>query len=385
MRRIIRPGKVASGNEALEPRCRPLRLILATVTVATLAMLGPASAGATGQTDDVLLSVSCATSTFCVATGQGTIEPNLLEHWNGHKWSTMRAAARHDILSGVACLSPGACIAVGMNSSSVGPSSEKLVTRRWSKVPIVGSSGGVASSFEGVSCSQGSCFALGTEVGRPITGEHGSFFASRPIDTTSWSIEQSVVNPTAFVYLTSLSCISAEMCVGVGSYQSNPLGTAQTLAEAWNGSSWSEMAIPSPGTSSQLSSVSCVSAMACTAVGNSDGNPLIENWDGTSWSVASAPPTNGSLYGVSCPGSSTCLAVGSSSVGPIGLAWDGSAWAALPVPMPTGFTSGQLLSVSCTSDESCMTVGSSTTSDKTISLAESWNGSSLRITPTPSP
>ena len=68
--------------------------------------------------------------------------------------------------------------------------------------------------------------------------------------------------------LTSVSCVSASNCVAVGSAGSFQVST--TLAMAWNGTEWSTMSTPNNG-SNELLSVSCVSASSCVAVGDRSG------------------------------------------------------------------------------------------------------------------
>jgi len=101
-------------------------------------------------------------------------------------------------------------------------------------------------------------------------------------------------------------------------------GNSQTLAEVWNGSTWSLQPTPHPSAFqvNTLNSVSCTAADACTAVGDSStagfGNfqTLAEVWDGTAWSLRSTPnrpgPAPNFLNGVSCGASQMCTAVGHS-------------------------------------------------------------------------
>ena len=84
-----------------------------------------------------------------------------------------------------------------------------------------------------------------------------------------------------------------------------------------DGQSWSTVASPNPGVSyNYLSSVSCVNASDCTAVGNYyDGTryaTLIERWNGTTWTVTSPNPGTASniLNSVSCVSATDCTAVG---------------------------------------------------------------------------
>ena len=62
---------------------------------------------------------------------------------------------------------------------------------------------------------------------------------------------------------------------------------------------WSIVSSPNPGTSPYnfLSGVTCTSASQCWAVGyyvngSGFGQTLIEQWDGTSWSVVASPNTD---------------------------------------------------------------------------------------------
>ena len=106
--------------------------------------------------------------------------------------------------------------------------------------------------------------------------------------------------------LSRVSCAASTSCVAVGYYYN---GTHfQTLAEAWNGTTWSIVASPDATVSHSnwLLGVSCASSNSCTAVGHyyngTLNQTLVENWNGTSWSVAATPNTsaaqNNYLYGV---------------------------------------------------------------------------------------
>jgi hypothetical protein len=87
---------------------------------------------------------------------------------------------------------------------------------------------------------------------------------------------------------------------------------------------WSIVASPNAGTSDVLSSVSCVSASDCVAVGYTSTGPAYETlvmvWDGTVWSVVSSPNAGTSddgLSSVSCVSASDCVAVGDTRAGSV--------------------------------------------------------------------
>jgi hypothetical protein len=72
--------------------------------------------------------------------------------------------------------------------------------------------------------------------------------------------------------LAGVSCTSATACVAVGYTARGVLGATVgfvPLAEIWNGSTWRIASTPDPAhyTGSQLRGVSCVSPIACVAVG----------------------------------------------------------------------------------------------------------------------
>ncbi len=208
--------------------------------------------------------------------------------------------------------------------------------------------------------------------------------------TPSWSIVASP-NSSGGNVLNGVSCVSASFCMATGSSGS---GTA-SLAESWNGSSWS--IVPSPnstGGSANLSSVSCTSASFCMAIGSS----LAESWRGSSWSIVLSPnPTGGSanLSSVSCTSASFCMATGfyyasSGSISSLAETWNGSSWSIVPSPNPTGSSGGAgagafLSGVSCTSASFCMATGTYYTSSGGNTLAESWNGTKWSIVASPNP
>ncbi|TMB91451.1 MAG: hypothetical protein E6J45_05695 [Chloroflexi bacterium] len=195
----------------------------------------------------------------------------------------------------------------------------------------------------------------------------------------------------------SVACPSTTECFAVGN-QSNGSGVALTLAEHWNGATWSVQATPNPigATSSVLLGIACsgTASFTCEAVGDSFKSsgvevPLAERWNGTSWSLQAAPaPSNASaamLNGVSCTGASQCEAVGSSFNGAgsqLSLAevWNGTSWAIQSTLNPSGALSSTLSGVGCASATFCEAAGNYLTSaGKQLPLAERWNGSSWTL------
>src|SRR5206468_3378703 len=140
--------------------------------------------------------------------------------------------------------------------------------------------------------------------------------------------------------------------------------TTKTLVEHWNGASWSIVASPnqSGATDSSLSRVSCPSATRCYAAGSyfadaPGGKTLVEQWNGTTWSIVPSPnpsgPTDSSLNSVSCASTTNCYAVGSYSTPTSGKTlveqWNGTTWSIIPSPNASGATDSILTSVACPS------------------------------------
>ena len=450
-----------------------------------------------------MLSVSCASSSWCIAVGKTTLsgEP-FAERWNGSEWSSLTVPKPSGTVEGtlekVSCISSTSCMAVGSTRESKGY--EKTLAEQWNGAWSVVSTPSPSEAkgnvnLHGVSClSASSCFAVGSYASKVefgLTEEERSL--AETFEGGKWTVqatpnpgevEQSTLNavscvtlpscmavgsgsgperPEAFseswksswsihstpklaapteTQLENVSCVSSTECWAVG--QAN--GGWEGLIERWNGSEWtvdygaadggylkgvsclsstfcmgvgalhgdtayavrkegegvtfSPVAIPTPVGASQvnLTSVSCTSTTACTAVGAYSATEggfkiLVERWNGTAWSIQTAPnPTEGNgrlaMLSVSCASSSWCIAVGKTTLSgePFAERWNGSEWSSLTVPKPSGTVEGTLEKVSCISSTSCMAVGSTRESkgyEKT--LAEQWNGAwSVVSTPSPS-
>ena len=120
--------------------------------------------------------------------------------------------------------------------------------------------------------------------------------------------------------LSSVSCVSATNCHAVGHYR-NSSGVIVTLAERWDGETWKVSASPNPAGAleSKLEGIDCTSASACTAVGfyktgSEAFSTLAMRWNGSNWAIVSTPNATGfaksHLYDVTCPASADCWAVG---------------------------------------------------------------------------
>ena len=270
--------------------------------------------------------------------------------------------------------------------------------------------------LHGVSCvNSTTCFAVG-EL------SSSGFAAATPLlerwDGNAWTVPASpALPPTTAARLTGISCTSATSCFGVGTQSNTSTNTSSALVERWNGKTWSIVATPNPSASIHdrpaLSNVSCTSTTFCVAAGqlvSADTNnqfvgvrALLEQWNGTAWSIVTSPTPRGSLssslFGVSCTSPSACFAVGNQSlkirppgllsIGPVTLTerWDGKTWSVVASPTAQIGEGATLESVSCTSRTSCVAAGSYLEggAGRPGLLTERWNGKSWSLLTNPVP
>src|SRR5215472_8907806 len=350
-----------------------------------------------------LSGVSCTSPAACTAVGgstPGTPGKALAERWDGSSWQVQPtpSPAGHAFLSGVACTSSSACTAVG--GSDAGTLAERWGGTTWSTqaTPNPPQGGGF---LDGVAClSASACTAVGNSNAGNLAERWNG---------TSWSI-QPTPNPAGaqFTFLNTVACASASACIAAGAYIDSS-GAFRALAERWNGTSWAiqpTSRLPG-GAMSLLIGVACTSATGCTAVGYSAPNhrnvvnhpspaTLAERWNGTTWSIQPTPnppgAAGGNLNAASCVSGSACIAVGSTSNSrgtslTLAQRWNGRTWRIQPTPSPAD--GGNLIGVSCPSRSSCLAVGGHANPFNTFvpsgTLAERWNGSTWSIQPTPNP
>jgi hypothetical protein len=193
------------------------------------------------------------------------------------------------------------------------------------------------------------------------------------------------------VFVGGIACPANRECVAVGGGYAGTAAGPSALAGIWNGSRWTVGRAAAPGLSSELTAVSCPSAASCYAVGNftpehsTATDALIEHWNGKKWSQQTAPDLRGTnfddLADVSCPSAKFCVAVGTDSAGELIERWNGRNWSATA---PKSRSSAILSGVSCPSATSCFAVGSNLTASGG-SVVERWNGATWSGSVTPVP
>ncbi len=232
-------------------------------------------------------------------------------------------------------------------------------------------------------------------------------------DGSSWTVS-SAVNPPgmALSALWGVTCVTTSDCWAVGTQQVNKTPAPVTLAEHWNGVSWSVVA--TPPTNGYLFSVTCTSASDCWAAGTSvtdNGNTdplhgIMDQWNGTSWTAVPTQPSGqpaDQFNSVACVSASDCWAVGFAGPNPLNNNflpnimpetiganafiehWNGTSWTVTPAPTVAGPQGTYLDGVTCVSANSCWAVGANMDSigDPSSTLVVSWNGTTWSTVPSP--
>lgn len=179
-----------------------------------------------------------------------------------------------------------------------------------------------------------------------------------PPPSRGWKLVSSPNPGLALNGLNAVTAISASDIWAVGTFSTNG-SVGQTLVTHWNGTQWSVVPSPSPGSiQNVLLGVAAVSAKDLWTVGyfsNSAGGPdsfftgsrtLIGHWNGTQWSVVPSPSVGSMvnvLNGVAIVSANDIWAVGTFADSPftrytptsghtLTLHWNGTQWSIVKSP-----------------------------------------------------
>jgi hypothetical protein len=193
-----------------------------------------------------LSSVSCASTTVCVAAGEQLNEQKssspLVESWTSSTgWALDATPSPSKVstswLAGISCVSVTECVAVGSDYPEFGSGSlpyfaERLTGGVWSLQSMP------APKFEGselfdVSCSSPTaCTAVGRDRGEGKFEYEAQPFGLR-WNGTEWSIQETSQAGRRYGRAVGVSCASSGACVAVGRYAPN--GFYAALAENYAG------------------------------------------------------------------------------------------------------------------------------------------------------
>lgn len=254
-----------------------------------------------GGTNSGLYGVSCSAARACVAVGNTIIKGHnnaFSELWKGKTW-TIKTTPRpkgttYSLLGDVSCRSAKFCTAVGdyevHNSSTSRVLTEAWHGKAWRIETAPNHKDGVnGDRLSGVACSSLlACIA----VGGYDSLKNQQLTLAEAWHGKTWTIK-ATLNPKGATggNLTGVSCRAANVCMAVGGSGSNGI-----FAEVWNGRAWAIKAVPHPkgATFTFLNGVSCGAKDACVAVGDDfnssqDEVPVAEAWHGKAWTIKHVP------------------------------------------------------------------------------------------------
>jgi hypothetical protein len=268
-----------------------------------------------GDNND-LFDVVCTSKDNCWAAGDDghpiggdDVQLNLVLHWNGKRWSQTRVpnpgrVGPGDVndLMAIRCTAAASCWGVGTYGGLTGSTANldnevlRWNGKNWRTVsvpsPGMARNGSTESGLNAVSCTSArGCWAVGEASAPSGSGDealhwNGSNWRTAPVPGPA-------IGAAASDALVGVSCVSSADCWTVG--DSGIAGDLNAILH-WNGHKWVATTVPQPagtasGSQNGLSTVVCVSARNCWAVGYSEKpaeavvNQIL-HWTGTKWAVA---------------------------------------------------------------------------------------------------
>jgi hypothetical protein len=245
----------------------------------------PANSGSPTTSYNTLGSVSCTSSTSCVAVGSYQVNPpggplaGLIETDSGGTWMGAPAAVPSNATTGggalsglnsVSCTADDSCVAFGSYSEGLGYPEGMIDDISGSTTPSAAEAQLPAGGYSGAYLISGACTGASTCIAVGDDDTYSKGF----IDTLAGSSQASTQDSQG---LQSVTCDSSTNCIAVG-------GEIDTLL----GSTWTSQPDPTPDASGDsgayLRSASCASDGSCVAIGSytdpsSNNDGLIEEFN----------------------------------------------------------------------------------------------------------
>jgi len=268
----------------------------ATASCSWHVVSAPTAGQGTHLFDAVALSSSNIWDVGEYLDSSGDTQQTLIENWNGSQWSIVPSpgvGSNGGSLGGIAAVATNNLWAVGTTSDQSG-TRQALIAQwngtQWSPVPSPAPSqeGGGLGSVSAISASD--IWAVGTYY---TNGSNNTL--AEHWDGSQWTLVPTPNPQAGGNYLSSVVALSSTDAWAVGGSFSGT-GAALTLVEHWDGTQWSVVNSPNPGTGyNDLMGMAALSATNIWAVGNAYNHhkartkTLIEHWDGAQWSVVKSP------------------------------------------------------------------------------------------------
>jgi len=297
-----------------------------------------------------------------------------VEHWNGAAWSVVHVPAPAgtvtSALTAVDASGANNVWALGWWENDVGP--QRTLAEHWNgaKWSIVSSRtpDKDGDQFNGVAVfGAKSVWGIGSSIDGSALAEHWN--------GTSWkSVAIPDANPDNQNILDAVAGASSRNVWAVGNW-TNTVGVIKTLIEHWNGTAWKIVAAPSPSrVVNSLGGVTAIApddvwAVGYDGIGDSelDGG-LALHWNGSKWTQVAMPTQAGSgvpRFSSVAASSATSVWAVATDVGDQDAIehWDGAAWSAWPAPNPSFPVYDVLNGVTTLSNGDAWAVGASSPTD----------------------
>jgi len=301
---------------------------------------------------DALTSISVRNANDIWAAGyasDGTHTSTLIEHWNGTSWSVIPGAnplPAANRLNSIFFI-PGSTRVWAVGDGGPAPGQafiERGKATGWQVVPSPTPPGTQSTLANVFSWQPTDAWAVGSYV-------NGSTKAlAEHWNGTSWSIVPTPNPSSTMNELTAVDSFSADDAWAVGRYRDDSTGATKPLVEHWDGTSWT--VVPTPSLSSADSSLAGIGHIKnhLWAVGStfstatSSNRTLVERYVNGRWKVVASPNVGTSdnrLTDVMAVPGGAAWAVGfeHDTTSPAGdrtlvMRWDGTAWSVVPSPSP---------------------------------------------------
>ncbi len=293
------------------------------------------STPSTGYSTNTLAAVSASSTTDAWAVGyseprRSTFYP-LAFYWNGSAWSvssSFATALAGQLGVGVADISPTDAYAIG---GHLGGAHNGLVAQwngsAWTQLTVpIPNDNTYRSDLYAISADSASdVWIVGEYMLEVNSSDYPNETYSLHWNGSAWSIVPMPLEPGTnpnFEYIfNAIKADSPTDVWAVGEAYNAGTNASTTLIEHYNGTAWSIVPSPSPGTGADLTGVTTSNAAndvwavgSYTPAGSSVAQTLTLNWNGSAWSTVASPDgSTGSsllLSAATTPGAAIVQAVG---------------------------------------------------------------------------
>jgi hypothetical protein len=286
--------------------------------------------------------VAGVTPSLAWAVGERRLGPHgirpVIERWDGTTWTVVRSAKVGKLTQvfGVAAADVTHAWAVGAANAGLHwkPYVEQFDGVSWSAAPVQSPGPRDSSLFGTVAISDDDAWSVGSRTRR--TQGRSEALVER-WNGTEWRIVRTPRVPHSDdTVLRSVSAVNSGDAWAVGSAEQDVVRGSRPLVEHWDGASWTIVPTPELDATSEFVSVVARASNDVWAVGDlrDQESPLAEHWDGSRWNVVKVRHAGrtASLRGVTAT-SANVYAVGfHQGLNPLVERWDGKSFVRVQMP-----------------------------------------------------